>query len=119
MELINVYSKALISHQFPIVLNGEQKNYVIHGTNSLGVLTGNVLVPKITEMEENVFDAIKEKYKDNVFLFGGTLNGAKVEPQIYKAATKQDAAKIMRDTKPVVTDAQMATKTKDVTVYKK
>lgn len=115
MALINVYSRSPISHKFTLPEKTGEKEYVIYGTNTFGIVVEDTMVPKTTEMDEDIFKAIKERYKDHVKLFGGkTPDGVTHEALIYIAKSTSEAAKIMKDAKPVITEAEMATKTKNI-----
>ncbi len=115
MTMIRVYSKSPISHVFSIVENKIEKSFIIEGTNKLGVVSVGTCVPKMTEMQESTFNAIKSKYCSHVKLFGGeNLNGSIVDPMIWAEKDDITANKRMRDLSPVLTDNEIVTKTKGI-----
>lgn len=115
MTLVNVYSRSPISHQFSVVEDGIEKVQVIEGMNRITLETFNKDIPKMTQIDDALFCKIKEKYKDHITLFGGkTLDGVIQEPQIYLAKTEIDAKKKMDDSKPIITEREIATKTKGI-----
>lgn len=115
MGLINIYSRSPISHKFMVIDDHGEQEHIIFGTNTFGIQIIDKKIPKVTLMEEEVFNKIKAKYISHVKLFGGkTLDGIPHEALIYTAKTEKDAIKIMEDAKPVITDNEIATKTKNV-----
>lgn len=115
MAQIPVYSRSPISHRFSLIENGVEKFYEIEGTNRFEIKLLNEMVPKTNFLEESIFEAIKTKYKDHIKLFGGkTSDGLKYEPLIYSAKNDGDAKKIMADSRPVITDNEIAMKTKNI-----
>lgn len=116
MGAINVYCRSPISHQFPLIdTNGDETIHVIEGMNKIGLAVVERDTPKLNVMEESIFNTIKEKYKDHVRLFGGKNHqGIRFDPMIYIAKNDYDGKKIMHDSKPAITDKEIATKTKGI-----
>lgn len=120
MSLVHVYSRSPISHQFKIVKNGVESVHVIKGTNSHAILTGGVHVPYQNEMEEEIFNQIKETYKNHPWLFGGEHPETKVklDAQIYVSKTSSDAKKKMDDSKPILDQSALIGKTAGIEKFK-
>jgi hypothetical protein len=121
MSIINVYSRSPIAHQFELVSpSGVSSVHVIKGTNSHAILTGGVEVPYITEMDEAVFNQIKEKYASHPWLFGGKNpeTGVMCDAQIYAAKSSGDAVKKMKDSKPVLDQSSIVGKTAGIEKFK-
>lgn len=116
MGTINVYCRSPISHQFPLITSsGEEVTYVIEGMNKIGLAAVTKDTPKLNVMDEAVFNTIKTAYKDHFRLFGGKNHqGIKFDALIYTAADDKDGKKIMNDSKPVITEKEIATKTKGI-----
>lgn len=111
----SIYSRSLISHEFLINEDDGEHRYVIEGTNQHQVVTVDDRTPRITILESGIFEKIKKKYESHVTLFGGkTPDGKTHQPLIYLAKSDSEAKKMMNDSKPVVTEKEMATKSKGV-----
>lgn len=124
MALINVYSRAPISHKFEIIENGICNEYVIKGMNTHQVIVEPEFgskkdVPRITQLDEKVFEAIAKKYESHTYLFGGNDTiGRKLDPLIYKAKSVEESKKMMDDFKPAISEREMITKTKGIEEFK-
>ncbi len=126
MGLINVYSRSPISHQFTVVLgDGSKVTQVIEGMNKHTIYGANIhgtndlrpTVPRITVIEEDLFNKIKASYLQmgHTKLFGGKDNsGVKQEPLIYTAKDENEAMHKMLDFQPIITEKEMAIKTKNI-----
>lgn len=126
MVLINVYSRSPISHQFNVVYeDGREITQVIEGMNKHMIYGANIhgnndlrpVVPRITQMDEDLFNRIKKSYLNigHVKLFGGKdVHGVKQEPLIYTSKDEEEALKKMLDFKPIITENEMAIKTKNI-----
>lgn len=118
MSMIKVYSRSPIAHKFKLYTNGVETIYVIKGANSHVVRTGGFDVPYITEIDEAVFSEIKKEYASHVNLFGGTYPPPempkKFDALIYTAKNESEATRIMKDSKPVLGDNEVISKTKGI-----
>lgn len=126
MALINVYSRSPISHVFNVVYDdGKEVSQVIEGMNKHMIYGANIhgtndlrpTVPRITQMDDDLFTRIKNSYSKmgHTKLFGGKdVHGVKQEPLIYTAKDEDEAMKKMLDYKPIITDNEMAIKTKNI-----
>lgn len=118
MSTIKVYSRSPVAHKFTLYPNGVETTYVIKGTNSHQILTGGIDVPYITEMDEAIFNEIKKEYAEHIKLFGGTYpkpeRPKKFEALIYTAKNESEATRIMKDSKPVLGDGEVISKTKGI-----
>lgn len=118
MSMIKVYSRSPIAHKFTLYPSGIETTYIIKGTNSHTILTGGVDVPYITEMDEAVFNEIKKEYAGHIKLFGGSYpppeRPKKFEALIYTAKNEAEATRIMKDSKPVLGDGEVISKTKGI-----
>lgn len=121
MSIVQVYSRSPIAHQFELVSPaGAASTHIIRGTNSHAILTGGVEVPYVTEMEESIFNQIKEKYANHPWLFGGKNpeTGIMCDAQIYLAKSSSDAAKKMKDSKPVLDQNALVGKVAGIEKFK-
>lgn len=110
--MIEVFSRSPISHLFKILEGGEEKEYVIKGVNAHPVLGADTRTPMVNEMEESVFNKIKEKYHYLHGVFGREVpDEVKIHPQIYVAKSLTEATKKMKDAKPIIKDENIALKT--------
>jgi hypothetical protein len=118
MSMIKVYSRSPIAHKFTIYPNGIETTYVIKGTNSHQILTGGIDVPYVTEMDDAIFNEIKKEYSSHIKLFGGTYpppeRPKKVDALIYIAKNEAEATRIMKDSKPVLDNNAIISKTQAV-----
>lgn len=118
MSMIKVYSRSPISHKFTLYPSGIETTYVIKGINSHAILTGGIDVPYVTEMDEAVFNEIKKEYAGHIKLFGGTYpspeRAKKFDALIYTAKNEAEATRIMKDSKPVLGDNEVISKTKGI-----
>jgi hypothetical protein len=110
--MIQVFSRSPIGHRFSIVQNEIESIHVIKGTNSHQILKGGRDIPFANDMEENVFNAIKLKYKDHIRFFGGKdASGRNIDAEIYTSKNVSDAKKKMNDSKPIIQPNNIATQT--------
>lgn len=118
MSMIKVYSRSPIAHKFTLYPGGIETTYVIKGTNSHAILTGGIDVPYVTEMDESVFAEIKKEYAGHIKLFGGKYpppeRQKSYEALIYAAKNEAEATRIMKDSKPVLGDNEVISKTKGI-----
>lgn len=126
MGLINVYSRSPICHIFNVVLDdGREVSQIIEGMNKHVIYGANIhgtgdlspTAPRITQMEEDLFNRIKATYlkMGHVKFFGGKdISGITQEPLIYTSKNEKDALKQMQDFKPIITDNEMAIKSKNI-----
>lgn len=126
MALINIYSRSPISHQFTVILDDGSKitqiiegmnKHVIYGANIHGTNDLRPTIPRITVMDEDLFNKIKNCYlkMGHTKLFGGKDgSGIKQEPLIYTAKDEKEAMSKMLDFQPVITDKEMAIKSTNI-----
>ncbi len=118
MALVKVFSKCVIGQLYSIIENGQEIKVDIKGMNAHQI--GGHLEPRMTEVDELIFNKIKDKYKSHLKLFGGVdANGLNHEALIFVAKNQSEAKKIADDSQPVVKrDSDiMVTKTKDIKKY--
>lgn len=124
--MVKVYSRSPLSHVFAIVdkQTKKVKKFVIYGTNRHAiperdfkslVYPPGCTHPKVTHMDKEVFEAIKDKYKNHLKLFGGIdRDGVKHDAQIYLAENDNIADRISKDSDPIFNETQIASQTKDI-----
>jgi len=116
MALINVYSRSPISHQFSVIdEKGDEFIQIIKGVNCIPLEVITKDCPMVTQVEESIWKKITDKYKDHMQFFGGkTPEGKNIDAQMYTAKTDKEAKIRMHDSKPIIGDMQMATKTQGI-----
>lgn len=119
--MVKVYSRSPIGHLFTVIDGGEEVAIDIKGMNSHKIMHNEKDVPYVTEVDDNLYAKIVDKYKSHLKLFGGVDgDGIKHDALIYSAKNAVEAVKKSQDSKPIVKrDSEiMVTKTKDIERFK-